>query len=215
MPRKGPAPSRPLVNDPVYGSQLVTQLVNKVLLDGKKSIAERIVYGALEQARDKTGTDPAVELGTKGPSLYNHVDSLDDLRHEVRDRVLAEIVGMLHTVSSGRSSEDAILAMAGAYRSYAHHHPGRYAALTRMPFLDAVNRPTIDARELAKPATEAIGVYGLNEDTAFHAGVELWAAMHGFVMLEMTGFMAGIEMDPDTAFAEMVHRFASGLAERK
>ena len=62
MPRKGPAPKRPLVNDPVYGSQLVTQLVNKVLLDGQKSLAERIVYGALEQARDKTGTDPVVTL---------------------------------------------------------------------------------------------------------------------------------------------------------
>ncbi len=62
MPRKGPAPKRPLVNDPVYGSQLVTQLVNKILLDGKKSLAERIVYGALEQARDKTGTDPVVTL---------------------------------------------------------------------------------------------------------------------------------------------------------
>jgi len=62
MPRKGPAPKRPLVNDPVYGSQLVTQLVNKVLLDGKKSLAERIVYGALEQARDKTGTDPVIAL---------------------------------------------------------------------------------------------------------------------------------------------------------
>ncbi|MDQ2626126.1 MAG: 30S ribosomal protein S7, partial [Actinomycetota bacterium] len=56
MPRKGPAPKRPLVSDPVYGSQLVTQLVNKILMDGKKSLAERIVYGALEQARDKTGT---------------------------------------------------------------------------------------------------------------------------------------------------------------
>ena len=62
MPRKGPAPKRPLVNDPVYGSQLVTQLVNKVLLQGKKSLAERIVYGALEQAREKTGTDPVVTL---------------------------------------------------------------------------------------------------------------------------------------------------------
>ena len=62
MPRKGPAPKRPLVNDPVYGSQLVTQLVNKILMDGKKSLAERIVYGALEQARDKTGTDPVVTL---------------------------------------------------------------------------------------------------------------------------------------------------------
>ncbi|MFI5780449.1 30S ribosomal protein S7 [Nocardia sp. NPDC051570] len=62
MPRKGPAPKRPLINDPVYGSPLVTQLVNKILLDGKKSIAERIVYGALEQAREKTGTDPVVTL---------------------------------------------------------------------------------------------------------------------------------------------------------
>ena len=62
MPRKGPAPKRPLINDPVYGSPLVTQLVNKILMDGKKSTAERIVYGALEQARDKTGTDPVVTL---------------------------------------------------------------------------------------------------------------------------------------------------------
>ena len=62
MPRKGPAPKRPLVVDPVYGSPLVTQLVNKILLDGKKSIAERIVYGALEGCREKTGTDPVVTL---------------------------------------------------------------------------------------------------------------------------------------------------------
>ena len=62
MPRKGPAPKRPLVHDPVYQSQLVTQLVNKILLDGKKSTAEAIVYGALEGCREKTGTDPVVTL---------------------------------------------------------------------------------------------------------------------------------------------------------
>jgi len=57
MPRKGPAPKRPLIVDPVYGSPLVTQLVNKVLSDGKKSLAERIVYEALEGCRDKTGNE--------------------------------------------------------------------------------------------------------------------------------------------------------------
>ena len=62
MPRKGPAPKRPLVVDPVHNSPLVTQLVNKILLDGKKSIAETIVYGALEGARQKTGSDPVVTL---------------------------------------------------------------------------------------------------------------------------------------------------------
>jgi small subunit ribosomal protein S7 len=50
------------VVDPVYNSILVTQLINKILLDGKKSTAERIVYGALEGAREKSGTDPVVTL---------------------------------------------------------------------------------------------------------------------------------------------------------
>jgi small subunit ribosomal protein S7 len=62
MPRKGPAPKHPVVVDPVYNSPLVTALVNKVLRGGKKSTAERIVYGALEGAREKTGTDPVVTL---------------------------------------------------------------------------------------------------------------------------------------------------------
>jgi len=62
MPRKGPAPKRPLIVDPVYGSPLVSQLVNKVLLDGKKSTAERIVYSALEGCREKTGNDPVITL---------------------------------------------------------------------------------------------------------------------------------------------------------
>jgi small subunit ribosomal protein S7 len=62
MPRKGPAPKRPLIVDPVYASPLVSQLVNKVLLDGKKSTAERIVYRALEGCREKSGNDPVITL---------------------------------------------------------------------------------------------------------------------------------------------------------
>ncbi|MGP9539556.1 30S ribosomal protein S7 [Brachybacterium sp. YJGR34] len=62
MPRKGPAPKRQLVVDPVYGSPIVTQLINKILLDGKKTVAEGIVYGALEGAREKNGQDPVVTL---------------------------------------------------------------------------------------------------------------------------------------------------------
>jgi small subunit ribosomal protein S7 len=62
MPRKGPAPKRPIVIDPVFQSPVVTQLVNKILLDGKKSTAEAIVYGALEGCRSKTGTDPVQTL---------------------------------------------------------------------------------------------------------------------------------------------------------
>ncbi len=62
MPRKGPAPRRELVPDPVHGSVLVTQIINKVLLHGKKTTAERIVYGALDIVAEKTGGDPVAAL---------------------------------------------------------------------------------------------------------------------------------------------------------
>ena len=62
MPRKGPAPARQLPKDPVYGDTIVSQLINKVLVDGKKSTAERIVYGALEGVRNKTNSDPVATL---------------------------------------------------------------------------------------------------------------------------------------------------------
>ena len=62
MPRKGPAPKRPVVADPVYGAPIVSQLVNKILLDGKKGLAERIVYGALEGVSAKNQQDAVATL---------------------------------------------------------------------------------------------------------------------------------------------------------
>ena len=72
MPRKGPAPKHPVVIDPVYSSPLVTALVNKILLDGKKSIAEKIVYGAMDVINEKNPNSlELVEkaLGNVAPSV--------------------------------------------------------------------------------------------------------------------------------------------------
>ncbi len=62
MPRKGPAPRRELTPDPVYRSLLVTQIVNKILLSGKRSVAEKIVYDALKIVEEKTGAEPIATL---------------------------------------------------------------------------------------------------------------------------------------------------------
>ena len=62
MPRKGPAPKRPVIADPVYNSPVVSQLVNKILLDGKKDLAQRIVYGALAVVETKSAADPVIAL---------------------------------------------------------------------------------------------------------------------------------------------------------
>lgn len=58
MPRKGPVTKRDVLPDPVYGSKLLTRFINKIMLDGKKGIAERIVYDAFDLVRAKTGKDP-------------------------------------------------------------------------------------------------------------------------------------------------------------
>ena len=154
----------------------------------------------------------ATQLGTKGPSLYNHVDSLEDLRRTVRMRVVGDIIGMLNTVGDGRTRDDAVVSMASAYRSYAHHHPGRYSAFTRMPLGGDDPEYTEATRAAAGPVIAVLGSYGLDGESAFYAALEFWSAMHGFVLLEMTGVMNGI--DTDAVFTDMVVRLAAGMERR-
>ena len=156
----------------------------------------------------------ANQLGTKGPSLYNHVDSLQDLRRTVRMRVVGDIIDMLNTVGQGRTRDDAVMAMASAYRSYAHHHPGRYSAFTRMPLGGGDDPEFTDAtRAAAGPVIGVLASYGLDGEDAFYAALEFWSAMHGFVLLEMTGVMGSI-VDTDTVFSDMVMRLAAGMQRR-
>lgn len=154
----------------------------------------------------------ATQLGTKGPSLYNHVHSLDDLRRTVRMRVVGDIIDMLNNVGQGRTRDDAVMAMASSYRSYAHHHPGRYSAFTRMPLGGDDPEFTDATRAAAGPVIEVLASYGLDGEEAFYAALEFWSAMHGFVLLEMTGVMNGI--DTDGVFTDMVLRLASGMERR-
>ncbi len=59
MPRKGSVPKREVLPDPMYGSKVVTKLINAVMYDGKRGVAQSIVYGAFDQIKEKTGKDPA------------------------------------------------------------------------------------------------------------------------------------------------------------
>ena len=183
-----------------------TKLSRDVIVNAALSFLDREGWDAL------TINALANHLGTKGPSLYNHVDSLDDLRRTVRMRVIGDIIEMLNTVGQGRTREDAVLVMAGAYRSYAHHHPGRYSAFTRMPFGDDDPEYSEATRAAAGPVIAVLESYGLEGEKAFYAALEFWSALHGFVLLEMTGVMDGV--DTDAVFTDMVVRLARGMNER-
>jgi AcrR family transcriptional regulator len=182
---------------------------------------EMIVNAALNFL-DREGWDGltinalAGQLGTKGPSLYNHVDSLEDLRRTVRMRVIDDILQMLSTVGAGRTRDDAVIAMASAYRSYAHHHPGRYSAFTRMPLGGDDPEFTSASHAAAAPVISVLASYGLDGEDAFYGALEFWAALHGFVLLEMTGVMDSgvVKVDTDAVFTDMVRRLATGMAHR-
>ncbi len=74
MPRRGTIARKEILPDPVYNSKLVTQVINKVLLDGKKSTAEGIVYSALEIVRTRTGRDPVEVLQESIQALTPHLE---------------------------------------------------------------------------------------------------------------------------------------------
>jgi small subunit ribosomal protein S7 len=74
MPRRGIVTRKETLPDPVYGSKLVSQVINKVLLDGKRSIAETIVHDALETVRAKSGRDPVEVLQESIQALTPHLE---------------------------------------------------------------------------------------------------------------------------------------------
>lgn len=181
----------------------VTKLNREVIVNAALAFLDREGWDAL------TVNALAGQLGTKGPSLYNHVNGLDDLRRTVRMRVIDDIIAMISTAAEGRVREDAVMVMAGAYRSYAHHHSGRYSALTRLPFGDEDPEYTEAAKAAAAPVIAVLASYGLDGEQAYFAALEFWSAMHGFVLLEMTGVMD--DVDADAVFSDMVLRLAAGL----
>ena len=74
MPRRGNVPKREILPDPIYNSVLVTKLVNSIMVDGKKGVAQKVVYGAFDIVREKTGNDPLEVFNT---AIENIMPSLE------------------------------------------------------------------------------------------------------------------------------------------
>jgi hypothetical protein len=120
------------------------------------------------------------------PSLYNHVDGQQDLKQSLAVHALECLRDTLVNACVGRSSEDAIVAICNAYRTFAHQHPGIYRAMLRVP---EPNEKELRAANgaILQLLLHVLSPFGLPEEDAIHS-VRAWRAMlHGFVSLEMTG----------------------------
>ena len=152
----------------------------------------------------------ADSVGVRTPSLYNHVAGLDDVRRHLALRGVAELAAAMRDAAVGRARDDALIAMAHAYRAYATRHPGRYAATQRAP---AEADPELSQAAAAAVETllSILRGYGLHDDDAIHAARAVRSALHGFVTLE-TGGGFGLPVALDETFDRMVAALARGLA---
>jgi AcrR family transcriptional regulator len=151
----------------------------------------------------------AADVGVRPPSLYNHVDGLAGLRRELALAGLADLDGRIRDAAVGRSGQDALLALAEAYRAYAREHPGVYRALQRAPEPGDDEMAAAGAR-LLEPVFAVLAGFGLEGDAGVHAARALRSAMHGFVELERVGGF-GIDLDLDESYRFLVRAVAAGL----
>jgi AcrR family transcriptional regulator len=156
-----------------------------------------------------TMTRLADELGIRLPSLYAHVRGQDDLRRELWLWAVADLGEHLGASVMGRSGEDALAAFATTLRDYARRYPGRYQ-LTLDPPVPFDETAALVRHRANAPFKAVIRSFGLDDDTAVHAGRALRAAIHGFVALEAQDAI-GKDGGTDESFRHLVALLARGL----
>lgn len=180
---------------------------------------ERLDRGAVVTAAaklaDERGFDGlnlaelAGRLGIKTPSLYNHVAGLADLRRELQVRAALELKERFAEACVGRAGEEALRALAHAYRRFAHERPGLYPALQVAP-----PKGDHDAEAVARAVVEMIAAvlrgWGLEGERAIHAVRAVRASLHGFLALEAAGGF-GMPVDVDESFERLVDVLVRGL----
>lgn len=153
----------------------------------------------------------AADLGVRTPSLYNHIAGLDGLRRDLALRGVRELNVRLTRAAVGKAGDAAILAFAGAYRVFAHKHPGLYALSLRAPNPGDEEMAAASGEALGT-VVAVLGAYGLHDDIALHAVRGLRSICHGFVSLEAAGGF-GLPLDRDASFHFLVQMFIAGLAD--
>lgn len=155
----------------------------------------------------------AEHVGLKIPSLYNHIDGMPGLRRELALRGGRGMLEALRGAAVGRAGDDAVKAMAEAYRAYAREHPGLYAAAQRAPAHDDTEHTALAAQTLDLLRTVLAG-YGLQDDDATHAIRALRSVLHGFVALEADGGF-GMPLERDESFRRLVDLFIAGVRSKQ
>lgn len=172
------------------------------------------VVTAAAEIGDDQGVDAvtlarvADRLGVRAPSLYVHITGLAELRRLLAARGARELADAVRDAVAGQAGRDALSALAGAYRRYAHEHPGRYGAMQRAPL--GTGDDAEAAAELYGVIRATLAGYHLRGAAEVHAIRAVRAGLHGFVSLEQVGGLR-MRISIDASYAGLVEMMHLGL----
>lgn len=152
----------------------------------------------------------AHELGIKLPSLYNHVSGIDDLQGALAAHAANALFLCCQDAAIGRSGDDAILAIAHAYRDFIHHHHGTYTATLHPQHTE--NPALVQANQaLMQLFARVLEPYALTPHDTIHVLRGLRSLVHGFCTLEATQSFA-LPVDPAESFRMMLQWYITSIA---
>lgn len=178
-------------------------LTSARVVDTATALADKEGLGRLTLAR------LADELGVRPPSLYDHVDGLEGLRRALRQRGLESMAAAFRRAATGRSQDDAVRALADAFRSFAREHPALYEATVR-----SAEKDSPEVRAAAEDVLEVLlailGGYGIRGEEAVHATRYLRSVLHGFTSLELAGGF-GMPTELEATYRRIVKTLVANL----
>lgn len=151
----------------------------------------------------------ATQLGVRLPSLYNHVEGLTGLRRALTLLGLRHFGECISRAAIGKAADEAVVAVAQAYRRFVNEHPGLYAATVQAPAPDdqALEQAS---RAIIEVVLAVLAPYGLEQPAAIHAVRGLRSIVHGFATLEGAGGF-GLPLDRDESFLWLLRTYLAGL----
>lgn len=181
-----------------------------------RRLNQEIVVTTAAQLANEAGTTEGLTLtqlahalDVRVPSLYNHVMGLAGLQRELTILGSRQLLARLREASFGKVGREALLAMAHAYRRFAHEQPGIYPLIVRAPDPDDSELSTL-ANEWLQMLLLVMASFNLQGDDALHAIRGFRAVLHGFVSLETAvGFK--LPLDRDESYTRLVTTYLDGL----
>lgn len=188
------------------------------IMRGKGLSADAITDAAFELLVEKgygnyTVRDIAVRLNVRAASLYNHIDGVESIDQEVGKRAARILNETLTEAINGKEKEDAIEALAFAYRSFAQDNPQLYQAILGLPGLGGNDELRKVGRESFQAFRQITNRYQISRETGVHFSRCYRSALHGFVSLMQSGYYANKSVDAEKTFRFLIRGYARWLAD--